>query len=123
MTRLPRSPSLSYPRGDPSLRAPMPTFHRVCLVSEVPEHLPRHVRVDGVGVLICRYEGGLFALTELCPHKQESMRYGVVMDGKLICPSHTYGFDLSTGRCDKRRQAPAQTYPLEVRGEEVWVEV
>lgn len=101
----------------------MPTYHRVCTIDEVPEHMPRHALVDGHPILICRLGQRLFAMTELCPHKQESMRYGVVMEGKLVCPSHMYGFDLETGRCDKRRQPPARTYPLEVRGDEVWVEV
>lgn len=85
--------------------------------------LPRKVSIDGLSVLICRGEEGFFAVDELCPHKSLSMAFGVVHEGKIICPHHQYTFDLDTGRCSMRRCAPVNTYPVEVVGEELFVKI
>ncbi len=101
--------------------SPEPTppdgFTLACLTSEVPVVMPRKVMIAGRALLICRDQERFFAVDELCPHKNESMAYGVVMDGKLICPHHQYAFNLETGRCQVRRCAPVQTYEtLELDG-------
>lgn len=96
-------------------------FQRVANVEDVPSQMPRLVELDGRGVLLCRGNDGIRALDEICPHKRESMKFGVVFMGKLICPHHQYGFNLENGRCDKRRCEPVQTYDVEVVDDEVWV--
>ncbi len=98
-------------------------FTRVCEVDEVGSPMPKLVEVADRGILICREGEELFAVDELCPHENKSMRYGIVFDGVLTCPHHQYRFDLETGDCNKRRCAPAITYPLEIDGDEVWVKV
>lgn len=95
-------------------------FERVCDVNDVPEHMPRRVEVGGRGVLLCRDGGEIRAVDEICPHKQRSMRYGVVFGGDLICPHHQYHFDLQTGRCDQRCE-PVHVYEVRVVDGEVWV--
>lgn len=82
--------------------------------------MPFRAEIDGRGVLICREGDELFAVDELCPHENKSMRFGVVFDGVLTCPHHQYRFKLETGECN-RRCAPAITYPLEVVDGDVWV--
>lgn len=96
-------------------------FQRVAAIDEIPEQMPRLVEVDGRGILLCRSSEGISALDEICPHKRESMKYGVVFMGKLICPHHQYGFNLLNGRCDKRRCEPVPTYEVEVVDDEVFV--
>lgn len=86
--------------------------------------MPRRVDVGGRSVLLCREGDRVFAVDEICPHKERSMVYGIIHGGKLICPHHQYGFELETGRCDQRRCAPVQTYPTAVTVDgELWVKV
>jgi nitrite reductase/ring-hydroxylating ferredoxin subunit len=96
-------------------------FERVAAVHDIPEQMPRLVQVRGRGVLLCRSSDGVHALAEICPHKNESMKFGVVFMGKLICPHHQYGFHLDSGRCDKRRCEAVTTYEVEMVGDEVFV--
>lgn len=96
-------------------------WHDVAAVDEVPEMLPKKVEVAGRSVLLCRSNGAIFAVDEICPHKYESMAYGVVFEGRITCPHHQYAFDLETGRCNKRRCEPVQTYDCEVRESRVFV--
>ncbi|MEM1349852.1 MAG: Rieske 2Fe-2S domain-containing protein [Myxococcota bacterium] len=99
-------------------------FHDVGAASEVRGVMPKRVLVENRGVLVCRQGDELHAVDELCPHKYKSMAYGLVHGGKIVCPHHQYGFDLRSGRCDKRRCAPINVYELVVDADDrVWVRV
>lgn len=98
-------------------------WHDVAAADEVGEVMPLKVQVSGRSLLICRTHDGFYAVDEICPHKNESMQYGVIFDGTIICPHHQYGFDLQTGACNKRRCPPVDVYPCEARDGRVWVEV
>ena len=97
-------------------------FQPVCSTEEVPQQLPLRVVFNGRGVLIVRDGDEFRAVDEICPHENQSMRYGVIFDGELICPHHQYRFDLKTGRCN-RRCAPVQTYQTRVVDGQVWLAV
>jgi nitrite reductase (NADH) small subunit len=42
-------------------------------------------------------EDEVFATQARCPHKAGLLADGVMGDGKVICPLHSYKFDLATG--------------------------
>ncbi len=96
-------------------------YRAVCAVEAIPQMMPKKVDVDGRSLLVCRDQGEVYAVDEICPHKQRSMAYGVVFAGKLTCPHHQYEFELATGRCTRRRCAPVLTYEVEVVDAQVFV--
>jgi nitrite reductase (NADH) small subunit len=96
-------------------------FEAVCELEEIPQMMPRRVDVGGVGVLLCRDDGEVKAVDEICPHKDKKMTYAVVHGGKIVCPHHMYEFDLDTGACNKRRCPPVETYDVEVVDQTVYV--
>jgi nitrite reductase/ring-hydroxylating ferredoxin subunit len=98
-------------------------YQAVCSTDEVGYPMPKLVEVNGRGVLICREDDSYFAVDEICPHENQSMKFGVVFDGEITCPHHQYRFKLDDGRCNRRRCAPVQTYPCEVVDGTVWVRV
>lgn len=99
-------------------------FMHACPLGEVPTIMPRKVSINQRALLVCRTpDGGASAVDELCPHKLESMAFGVVHDGRLICPHHQYSFDLETGRCSQRRCEPVGVYPVHVIEGEVFIKV
>lgn len=91
----------------------------LCRVDAVPALRPLRVEKHGRGILVCAEDGEIYAFDETCPHKQLSMEHGVVLQGTLICPWHQYRFNLESGRCNRRRCAPATTIPVVVRDGEV----
>lgn len=95
-------------------------FVPACGVDEVGAPLPKRVELDGRGILICRDGGDYYAVDEICPHENKSMKFGVVFNGELTCPHHQYRFKLEDGRCN-RRCAPVITYDLEVVDDQIWV--
>jgi nitrite reductase/ring-hydroxylating ferredoxin subunit len=97
-------------------------FIEACGVEEVGAPLPKRVEIDGRGILLCRDDGKYYAVGELCPHENQSMKFGVVFQGEITCPHHQYRFKLGDGRCN-RRCAPLQTFPTEVFEDRIWVKV
>jgi nitrite reductase/ring-hydroxylating ferredoxin subunit len=93
----------------------------VCDVDDVPDMRPKKVEIDDHSILICRGEDGLFAVDEICPHEDKSMRFGVVQWNKIVCPHHQYRFDLDTGKCRRRRCEPVPVYDLEIVDGTVYV--
>lgn len=96
-------------------------YEKACSVEDIPAMMAKKVEVAGRGVLLCREDDEVYAVDEICPHKKRSMAYGVVLDGKIVCPHHQYEFELDTGRCRGRRCAPVLTYEVEVVDEDVFV--
>ena len=55
------------------------------------------VSVDGVDVLLYLHEGTVYAMADICIHKQKRLSKGLIFQGKLICPGHQWAFDVNTG--------------------------
>lgn len=91
-------------------------FVPACAAAEIPTLWPRKVKVHGHSVLLCRgaKEEAVHAVAELCPHKNQSMAFGLVSEGKITCPHHQYAFSLDTGRADRRRCASLDVYDVYV---------
>ena len=97
-------------------------YRAVCRIEEVPGQIALKVQVGDRGVLICRDGDEIYAVDEICPHKNQSMQRAPLVDGEIICPHHRYRFDLQTGHCN-RRCAPVQTYDVQIRDGRVWVKM
>ena len=50
-----------------------------------------------VAVFRARGSDAVHATQARCPHKAGLLADGIVGDGKVICPLHSYRFDLATG--------------------------
>lgn len=106
----------------------------VAHVGEVSPGQVRGVEAAGRVVALLNRDGELFALDAVCPHRGGPLDEGVLWRGALECPWHRFRFDPATGANvypanvypDDLPQLqaelkPARTFPLEVRGEDVFV--
>lgn len=96
-------------------------YEFACESDEVSAVMPKLVEIQGRGVLICRSNDAFYAVDEICPHKQKSMAHGIVFDGDIICPWHSYAFNLETGRSNQRRCVPAYLYELQIINGQIYV--
>jgi nitrite reductase (NADH) small subunit len=55
-------------------------------------------------------EGGVFASQAECPHKHGPLADGLLGGSTLVCPLHSWKFDLVTGQSDNG-QCGLKTYP------------
>ncbi len=80
------------------------------------------VSADGHPVLLVYEAGRVYALDNRCPHMGFPLHRGTVRDGILTCHWHHARFDVASGGTFDPWADDVRTYPVEVRGDEVWVD-
>lgn len=72
-------------------------------------------------VLLVRHDGRLFAVDNRCPHMGFPLDKGSIKDCILTCHWHHARFDLASGGTFDQFADDVRSYPVELRGEEVWI--
>ena len=102
--------------------------------------MPWPVRVAGRELVLVRWRERVYALRNVCPHESQSFAGGVArgrycatgLPGQLlvdearpvlVCPWHTWAYELESGRCTTDDRFRVRSYPVEVLEGRVFVEV
>lgn len=71
---------------------------------------------------LLRRQGNVYAFAAKCPHAGAPLCTGWLdAQGRIVCPEHKYRFDPANGRNTSGEGYKLFTYPVQVRGDEVWV--
>ena len=102
----------------------MSQWIRVAAEADCPVGELKGVMADGVPVVIANVDGHLCALRDQCSHDDYPLSDGE-LDGKdVVCQYHGARFDACSGaRKTLPAIRPVQSYPVEVRDGEVWIDV
>lgn len=74
------------------------------------------LNVGNKKICIAHTSEGFFAVNDKCPHNGASLSNGYcTTENTVVCPVHRYHFDLITGRAKSGGGDCAQTYPIEIR--------
>jgi len=100
------------------------SWHKVDGVSfgtmEVGKLVEVSVTDKKIGLL--RRGNAVYAFTAACPHAGARLCDGWVDPlGRIVCPDHKYRFDPVNGRNTTGEGYKLFTYPVEVRGDDVFV--
>ncbi|MCU0270303.1 MAG: thiamine pyrophosphate-binding protein [Acidimicrobiales bacterium] len=98
-------------------------WHRVAEVDDLDEGRVRTVAAGIHAVCLTRHEGRYGALDNRCPHQGGPLGEGSIEQGLLRCPWHGYDYDPVTGRPPPPFDDAPRSYPVEVRGDGVYVAV
>ncbi len=79
-------------------------------VDELPPGAGCAIRADGLSLVLFNHEGEFFALDDTCPHQGGSLAEGVFHEGRVICPLHSWVFDVRSGRCPRDSHEPVGCY-------------
>ncbi len=103
----------------------MPEWVRVAHLDECQgEGCLLKAQVNGQAIVLARWKDEIFALEDCCSHEDFPLSEGEVEDGELECILHGARFDLGTGKAVRLPAVrPVRTFAVEVRGEDVFVEV
>jgi len=86
-------------------------------------------RVDGSReIVLARVRGEVFAMDDVCTHAGAFLHEGELGregDYCVTCPWHDARFDFRTGKVEQDTPwaVDTRTYPVELRGDEVWVDL
>lgn len=98
-------------------------FVRVGNIVDFPPGTIREMQVDGKAVALANVEGKFFAIDNTCVHRGGPLGQGQ-LDGRIVtCPWHGWAFDVTTGKSSLSLSVGVSCYPVEVRGQEVFVDI
>ncbi|MBX5435670.1 MAG: non-heme iron oxygenase ferredoxin subunit [Alicyclobacillaceae bacterium] len=96
---------------------------KVAAVADVPPGTMKQVTVNEDEIAVYHAEDGFYATSDVCTHASESLSRGRLLGHVVACPKHGGKFDIRTGEAVAPPCViPLQTYPVEVRGDEVWID-
>ncbi len=100
---------------------PSLVWYRVLNSDELTEGRVKPVTCARRTVCMTRYKGTYAALDNTCPHQGGPLGEGSIEEGWLRCPWHGWDFDPLTGKPPGGFDDGVATYPVEVRGDGIYV--
>ncbi len=80
------------------------------------------VSVEGHPVALFRWEGGVYALDDICSHEYSRLSEGEVWGGEVYCPKHGSRFNLRDGAVTGLPATqPVASYPVKVEQGEIYI--
>ena len=99
------------------------TLARVGTLSELKERTCMVVNARGNNVALFYQGAQVYAVDNRCPHMGFPLERGSVKDGILTCHWHHARFDLASGGTFDLFADDVRSFPVEIRGDEIWVDV
>ncbi len=98
--------------------------HNAAAADEVRPDEALGTLVAGHEIALCRVDGQVYAIANICPHGQALLSDGYLDGHELECPLHQGRVDVRSGApmCPPLAQ-PVRCYPVKIEAGRVWVEV
>ena len=92
----------------------MTTEIRLGPVNAIPSGEGRNWRIGGEDIAVFHSRGGaVYAVQARCPHRGGPLADGLIGGTTLICPLHSWKFDLASGQA-LSGECGLRTYPVRV---------
>jgi nitrite reductase (NADH) small subunit len=98
-------------------------FLRAAKKDEVPEGTIREFQLNGKTVAVANVAGKLFAINNVCLHRGGPLGQGELKQQIVTCPWHGWQYDVTNGKLITNPAVGVETYPVEVRGEDIFVDI
>jgi naphthalene 1,2-dioxygenase system ferredoxin subunit len=99
-------------------------WHRVAALADVKDGEIIEARAGGTQVALCRVDGKIHALEDMCTHAFAQLSQGFLEGGEIECPLHGARFEIATGRCTSPpADEDVRTYKVRIEGDEVYVAI
>jgi nitrite reductase/ring-hydroxylating ferredoxin subunit len=98
-------------------------FVRAARLADVEAAGTLVVNVEGEGLALFAYDGGIYAVDNRCPHMGFPLHRGTLKDGILTCHWHHARFDIASGGTFDLFADDVRAYPAVIRGQDVWVDL
>jgi 3-phenylpropionate/trans-cinnamate dioxygenase ferredoxin subunit len=91
--------------------------------AELKDGSMKLVNVAGRGILLARYAGQVYGVSNRCPHMGCSLANGTLKDYIVTCPCHGWSFDVRTGEYQKAKQIKLITYECKIQDGKIYVKL
>ncbi len=97
---------------------------KVADLSECPPGTLLDVEAGRESIVLANIDGDLYALENRCSHQDLPLSDGELDGDRLECLYHGARFDVCTGKAvGLPAIKPVETYPVELRGQEIYVQI
>ncbi|GGD38764.1 nitrite reductase [Malaciobacter pacificus] len=73
-------------------------WYKITEVESIPSMGSRIVKIGEIEIAIFKTkDGSIFAINNICPHKQGKLSEGLVHENVVTCPLHNWDVDLASG--------------------------
>jgi nitrite reductase/ring-hydroxylating ferredoxin subunit len=120
-----RRDALHLAQGKPALHKERMTvaFVRAASKKDLPVGKICEVQVNGASVALANVAGKFCAISGICMHEAGPLGEGELEGQVVTCPWHGWQYDMTTGKVVQNPTIGVESYPVEVRGEDVFVDV
>ena len=99
----------------------MSDWIRVASLAELPENTGREVVAENRVIALFRVGEAVYALDGICLHAGGPIAKGALTGNVVTCPWHGWQYDVTSGEHCLNKNLCAATFPVEVRGDDVFV--
>ena len=102
----------------------MPGFKPAAKTTDLTEGQIKVVEVDETRILLCKVQGRVCAIADVCTHDGGPLGEGDLDGFEIICPRHGARFDVRTGAVlSFPAITPVDAYAVKIEGDSVLVDV
>ena len=96
---------------------------KVATVEEIDPGTGSVVTADGKEIALFNLEGTYYAIDNTCKHLGGPLGEGDLEAEIVTCPWHGWEYNVKTGDCKMDATIRVETYPVQVQGTDVMVDV
>src|SRR5580704_12800549 len=98
-------------------------FARAAKTSDIPSGTIREIAFGGKAIAVANVAGKFHAIDSVCVHQGGPLGEGALDGCTVICPWHAWEYDVTSGKLVGNPDVSVETYPAEVRGDEIFVDL
>jgi nitrite reductase (NADH) small subunit len=98
-------------------------FARAAKMADIPPGTIREIAFGGKSIAVANVAGKFHAIDGVCVHQGGPLGEGALDGCTVICPWHAWEYDVTTGKLVGNPDVSVETYPAEVRGDEIFVDL
>jgi nitrite reductase/ring-hydroxylating ferredoxin subunit len=98
-------------------------FVRVAGTSDIPAGTIKECTVGEAVIALANVGGKFHAISNTCLHRGGPLGQGLLDGSVVTCPWHGWQFDVATGKTVQNAKFGVDCFPVEVRGEEIFVDL
>ena len=102
---------------------PATDFTRACPIAHIPAGGVKNITLDGVELAIFNTKDGFIAHSGVCKHNAFKLELCDISGDIIRCPRHGWKYRISTGAGIKPSWTCLENYPVEIRGQDIWVKL
>ncbi|MBH8577622.1 NifU family protein [Nostocaceae cyanobacterium CENA369] len=99
------------------------TWVKIANIEQLLESNVFAVKVAGHSLILYRQGVNITCYPNACTHLASPLDTGRVENGIITCPSHGFQYNLETGECLTAAEVPLQSYPVQIKGDKVFVQI